>query len=298
MVGVSPEYAAFLGRGITRGACTPMARILQGERIVEVFDLREDEGYRSGDAVPRAAVELGGLVALTRDREVLGAFAIARQEVRPFTEKQIALLQNFAAQAVIAMENARLINETREALDQQTATAEVLQVISRSTFGLVTVLDTVVSAAAQLCNADAGVITTREAEGFRIITTFAAEPEYDAAFRGRLIPAHRGTLSGRTALEGRVVHIPDMASDPEYTLTEAVTLGPYRSAIGVPLLRDDVVIGTINLARKHVRPFTGKQIELARTFADQAIIAIENSRMLTVRARRWSSRRQPPKCFR
>ncbi|HJU18292.1 MAG TPA: GAF domain-containing protein [Stellaceae bacterium] len=278
--GLPAPFEALIRKGYKPGPHDPHWQLLDGAPFVHIPDQAAID-----EPAHQKAVELGGFrtflaVALRNDGALLGRIVAARQEVRPFADNEIALIEGFAAQAVIAMENTRLLTETREALEQQTATAEVLQVISRSTFDLQLMLETVVAAATRLCGADAGLITRRETDGFRIMTTFAAEPGYDAAFRGRLIPAIRGTLSGRTALEGRVVHIPDLASDPEYTLTEAVERGPYRSVLGVPLLREGVVVGTINLARNRIQPFTDKQIGLARTFADQAVIAIENARLL------------------
>jgi len=293
--GVPEAYAEFLRTPVRPHPDNPLGRMLRGERVVVVLDAADDEPYRAGDPLRRAYVELGGArsavnVALLKDDQLLGTLTVYRKEVRPFSDKQIALLQNFAAQAVIAMENARLLGELRErtgdlqkSLEYQTATGDVLKVISRSTFDLQPVLDTLVEAAAQVCAADMAMIFRHDGEMLRLAANFGFPPKFEAFIRNNLegsaVPG-RGSITGRTAIERRIVHIPDVVSDPEFDVPEAITLGKMGTALGVPLLREGEPIGVIALSRQRVEPFTDQQIELIRTFADQAVIAIENARLL------------------
>jgi len=282
--GLPPAYTEFLrGNPPRSGPGTAPARILAGEEVVRIADLKAEDAYRNGDPRRRAMVDLGGArssaaVALRKDGRLLGTFTVFRQEVRPFTDKQIALLQNFAAQAVIAMENARLIAETREALEQQTATADVLKAISRSTFDLDAVLQTVVSAAHRLCQSDYSVIFRKEGDEYRWAAGHGISAEYEERERRAVIRPGTGTVIGRAVLAGHAVQIADAQTDPLY---EGEAENDARAMLGVPLLRDGVAIGGIGMARNRVEPFTDKQVELVTTFADQAVIAMENTRLLT-----------------
>jgi GAF domain-containing protein len=254
------------------------------DRVLQTREVAHSPDY-AAEPIPGNAAKLGGArstvaVPMLKDSELVGAIIIYRQEVRPFTDNQIELVKNFAAQAVIAIENTRLLNELRESLQQQTATADVLKVISRSTFDLQTVLQTLVGSAARLCDADKAVIIREKNGAFYRAEAYGFSREFMDYLKDIPIAVERGSAAGRALLEGRVVHIPDVRADPDYTFVEGQRLGDYRTALAVPMLREGVPIGILGLTRREVRPFTDKQIELVTTFADQAAIAIENARLL------------------
>jgi signal transduction histidine kinase len=262
----------------------PAARAMLSRKLVQLVDLMKDQSYVDGDALAVAAVQVAGIrsiisVPMVKDDVAVGAMTIYRREVRPFTDKQIALVANFAAQAVIAIENTRLLNELRQSLQQQTATANVLKVISRSTFDLQAVLDALVESAARLCDASNAFIYRRDGQTYRLDSTFGFSPEYKEYMIERPIAPGRETLVGRTTIESKVVHILDALNDPEYTWREAQQRGGYRTMLGVPLMREGIPVGVLSLMRAEVKPFTDRQIELLTTFADQAVIAIENVRL-------------------
>ncbi len=270
---------------IRPGRDSATGRAALERRTIHIHDVRADPEYSFG-AKDVEAFRTVLTVPMLKADDLFGVILTYRLEVRPFTEKQIALLETFADQAVIAIENVRLFDEVQartrelsEALEQQTATADVLKVISRSTFDLKSVLQTLVESAARLCDANNAGITRQTDGKFFHAETYGHSPEFTKFIQNLPVEPARGTATGRALLEGKVIHIPDVQTDVEYEWMVAQKLGGYRTVLGVPMLRENVTIGVLTLSRAEVRPFTEKEMELVTTFADQAAIAIENTRL-------------------
>jgi signal transduction histidine kinase/predicted DNA-binding protein len=294
-LGLPPEVAEFLQQH-QPGPLHPLSRVVETSQIVHVADFRSDQSYLSGDPVAVAGVELGGVrtllvVPMIMDNALVGAISIFRQEVRPFTGKQIDLVSNFARQAVIAIENVRLLNELRqrttdlsEALEQQTATTEVLEVISSSPGALEPVFNAVLENAVRVCEAKFGTLYLCEGDGFRAVAMHNAPHEFAKA-RATVVRPHPDTSLGQAATTKQVAQIADVTTTRRYVegdpfVVAAVALGGYRTVVSVPMLQDEKLIGVISIYRQEVRPFTTKQIDLLSHFASQAVIAIENARLL------------------
>ena len=262
----------------------PLGRMLQTRAVTHIADVAAERSYaEERDPEIVAAVELGGartmlLVPMLKENELVGAFTLSRQEVRPFTDKQIVLVTNFAAQAVIAIENARLLSELKQSLEQQTATANVLEVISRSAFDLHAVFETVAESSVRLCGADRAFIFQFDGESFRMAAFYNATPEFAEWVNQHPIRPGRHSGSARAALERRTIHIPDVRADPEYVYG-AKEVEAIRTVLGVPILKGDELLGVMMIYHLEVEPFTNQQIALVETFADQAAIAIENVRL-------------------
>ena len=278
--GYSAEFRAFHEtHPIAPGRGTTVGRTALEGKTIHIPDVLADPEYTFLDAQKLGQYRANLGVPLLRGGEPIGALSLARAEPLAFSDKEIELVEAFAAQAVIAIENTRLLNELRKSLQQQTATADVLKVISRSTFDLQTVLNTLVKSACRLCDARGSSIWRPEGDAFKLAANFGdSASRIDALQRYSHRPG-RETCTGRVLLEGRTVQIPDAQADPEYKAPDVLRAGGNRAMLGVPLLREGLPIGVLTLTRSTARPFTAKQIELATTFADQAVIAIENVRL-------------------
>ena len=273
---------------MTPGASGGVARTARDGRAVHIPDVLADPEYEQAGYQSRGDYRTLLTAPMLRQGEPIGAFVMTRQAVRPFNPRQIELLQTFADQAVIAIENVRLFDEVQaktrdleEALQQQTATSNVLQVISRSAFDLQAVLTTLAELARDLCGASFVTLFMRDGDAMRLRAELGCTPEIVKFLHEHPIRAGRETFTGRVMLSGEAVHLTDVLADPEYNFGDAPRIGNYRALLGVPLLRNGQVEGVFALARPEPSPFSGRQIEMVRAFVDQALIAVENARLFS-----------------
>jgi len=288
MHGAPPQFAERRTREpvFTPGPLNIVSIVSKTKKVLPVADLRLHASYLGRDAAAMALADNAGarslvVVPLIQDGEVVGVLAIYRQEVRPFTDKQIELVKNFATQAVIAIENARLLNELRESLQQQTATADVLKVISSSISDLKPVFEIIGQSAERLCDAEISFISMVDGDLIQLVSINGVTKEGVEAVRNAFYPMRRDdeTVTARTIRSGTVCHVADVLNDPLYPRKDAARAGGFRGALGVPMIRDGQIIGAIFVARKQPGLFTDNQVQLLKTFADQAVIAIENARL-------------------
>ena len=296
------RFRALAIRGISGAAAEPLRewvpdpgsaleQLVRGGRVVHISDVVDTEAYRSGVASRLKLVALTGArtalwVALRQDDALLGAFVVYRQEVRPFSEKDVALLENFAAQAVIAMENARLINETRAALEEQTATSEVLGAISSSPGDLAPVFEAMLANALRLCEAKSGVLLRYDGDAFETEGMMGVPADFEQFWRHNRLRMPPETNMGRMVAAKEVVHDLDLAASPGYLQrlpvpVAGVEVGGCRTSLHVPMLKEGEVVGAFIIWRNEVRAFTDKQVALIENFAAQAVIAVENARLLS-----------------
>src|SRR5262249_55730884 len=266
------------------------AEVLRTKEVVHFDDLRSTPPYREGDPLIVTFVELTGvrtflIAPMIKENELIGTICIYRQEVRPFIDKQIELVKNFAAQAVIAIENTRLLNELRESLQQQTATSEVLQVISSSPGELEPVFEAMLANATRICGATFGLMYLYDGDAFRAVAFHDVPPAFVEARKLASFRPGPNTATARMVQTKKVVHVADLAAEQSYIervphTIPSVELGGVRTLLMVPMLKENELVGAIAIYRQEVRPFTDKQIELVGNFAKQAVIAIENVRLL------------------
>src|SRR5262249_45589184 len=286
-----PAYVEYRKRGPIRPSPgNALGRLCSTKQVVHIADVTAEPAYAERDPVRVATAELAGartviVVPMLKEGELIGAIGIYRQEVRPFTDNQIELVKNFANQAVIAIENTRLLNELRESLQQQTATAEVLRVISSSPGELEPVFQSMLENATRICEANFGILYRFDGNVFRPVALQDAVPALGEYLRRNPPRPDPRNLLGRLFQTKQPVHVADITAEPAYAEGEpariaAVEIAKARTFLAVPMLKEDELLGAIGIYRQEVRPFTDKQIELVKNFASQAVIAIENTRLL------------------